>query len=108
MNLILVSYLVSTPPSEGLFVRYLTMKSKEDLDFCNVIESPKSNWDDIYKSLNEKKLWDYFYDFVEPDWRVEWVRLDTQLNYPMTVKADYIRCENTLSLIGQLKAIRQL
>ena len=59
VNLILVSYLVSTPPSEGLFVRYLTMKSKEDLDFCNVIESPKSNWDDIYKSLNQKKLWDY-------------------------------------------------
>ena len=108
MNLILVSYLVSTPPSEGLFIRYLTMKAHQDLDYCNVIESPKKNWDKIYRSLTKARIWDYFYDFVEPEWNIEGVRLDTKLNYPLTIKTNYIRCENTLSLIGELKTVRQL
>ena len=104
----MVSHLVSTPPSEGLFIRYLTMRTHDDLGYCNIIESPREKWDETYYLLNQAKIWDFFYDFVEPEWKIEGVRLDTELNYPLTIKANYIRCENTLSLLGQLEVIRHI
>ena len=106
MNLIISSTLSSDPPSEGLFFRYITMEAKENLEYTVVIEAEKKAEDYYYNFLKEKGWFDFVEDFVQPEWRVEGVRIDTELNYPMTIQVPYIRCENTPNLLGQIKSIR--
>ena len=108
MNLIISSTLSSDPPSEGLYFRHLTMVAQEELDYCVVIESKKENIDYYYKFLKEKGWFDFVDDFIIPEWREEGVRIDTKNRYPLTIKTPYIRCENTLNLLGQMKSIRSI
>lgn len=108
MNLIIVSELSSDPPSEGLFFRYTTMMAKEELDYTPLIEAEKEAIDIYYKFLKKRGWADFVVDFVEPRWKIEGVRLDTEMNYPLTIKTDYIRCENTPLLLGQLKSMRNI
>ena len=108
MNLIIASELTGDPPSEGLYFRFLTMVAKKDLDYDVVIESERENIDIYYKFLKKKGLFDFVDDFVVPEWRIEGVRIDTELSYPMTIRTKYIRCENTPNLLGQMKNLRNL
>ena len=108
MNLIVSSTLSSDPPSEGLYFRFLTMVAAKDLDYCVVIESEKQKIDPLYRFLKQKGWFDFVNDIVVPEWKVEGVRIDTQINYPMTIQTDYIRCENTPNLLGQIKSIRSI
>ena len=108
MNLIIASELTGDPPSEGLYFRFLTMVSKKDLDYDVVIESERENIDIYYKFLKKKGWFDFVDDFVVPEWRIEGVRIDTELSYPMTIRTKYIRCENTPNLLGQMKNLRNL
>jgi len=108
MNLVIVSDLSSDPPSEGLFFRYITMIAKEELDYAPLIEAEKAAIDIYYKFLKKRGWSDFVVDFIEPQWRVEGVRLDTEINYPLTIRTEYIRCENTPLLLGQLKSMRNI
>ena len=108
MNLIIEADLSSDPPSEGLFFRYVTMVAKEQLDYLPVIEAEKSSIDFYYNFLKDKGWYDFVEDFVEPQWAIEGVRIDTKIDYPLTIPVKYIRCENTPNLLGQLKTIRRL
>ena len=105
MNLIIGSKLSSDPPSEGLYFRFITMIAKEDLGCAVVIESSQENVDFYYNFLKGKGWFDYVDDFVLPEWREEGIRLDTEMNYPLTIKTPYIRCENTPVLLGQIKSM---
>ena len=84
------------------------MMSKTELDYDVLIESKKDDIDYYYKLLKTHGWFDFVDDFVEPRHRLEGVRIDTSLNYPMTIKADEIRCENTLNILGQVKSMRQI
>ena len=108
MNLIISAKLSTDPPSEGLFFRYITMEAKQALKYTVVIEAEKKVEDFYYKFLKEKGWFDFVQDFVQPEWRVEGVRIDTELNYPMTIRTPYIRCENTPNLLGQIKSLRDI
>jgi len=103
MNLIITAELSSDPPSEGLYFRFLTMVAKKDLDYTVVLEAERDSVDIYWKFLKRKGWFDFIDDIILPEWREEGIRIDTQLNYPMTIRTDYIRCENTPSLLGQLK-----
>ena len=105
MNLIILTELTC---NEGLYFRFLTMVAKKDLNYDVVIESEKENIDIYYNFLKKKGWFDFVDDFVLPEWRIDGVRIDTELDYPMTVKTKYIRCENTPVLLGQIKNLRQL
>ena len=105
MNLIVVSELTC---NEGLYFRHLTMIAKEELDYDILIEASKDSVDDYYALLKRKGWFDFVDDFVQPEHKEEGVRLDTQLNYPMTIKTPQICCENTLNLLGQIKSMRGL
>ena len=63
---------------------------------------------DGYSYAKKKGWFDYVDDIIVPEWREEGVRLDTELMYPLTIKTEYIRCENTPLLLGQLKNLRNL
>lgn len=108
MNLIINANLSSDPPSEGLYFRFLTMTAQKDLDYCVLLESQADMVDTYYHFLKKKGWFDYVNDIIVPEWKEEGVRLDTQLIYPMTIKTEYIRCENTLNLLGQIKTMRDL
>ncbi len=108
MNLIISSELSSDPPSEGLYFRFITMVAKEDLGCDVLIESNKENIDFYYNFLKKKGWFDFVDDFVLPEWREEGIRLDTELNYPLTIKTEYIRCENTPLLLGQIKSVGRM
>ena len=105
MNLIIVSELTC---NEGLYFRYITMLAKSDLNYDILIESEKDDIDYYFKLLKKKGWFDFVDDFIEPRHRVEGVRIDTEWNYPMTIRTDKIECENTLNILGQIKSMRDL
>ncbi len=107
MNLIITSKLSSDPPSEGLYFRFLTMMAKKEINYDVILESEQENVDHYYNFLKQKGWFDFIDDIVVPEWRVEGVRLDTENNYPLTIKTPYIRCENTPNLLGQIKSIKE-
>ena len=69
--------------------------------------TPISHLKGVDKLLKSKGWFDFVDDFVLPN-QEEGVRIDTELNYPMTIQAPYIKCENTFNLLGQLKSLRNI
>ena len=106
MNLIIVADLSSDPPSEGLYFRFLTMVAQKELGYDVLLESEQEMIDINWKFLKRKGWFDFVDDIIIPEWRLEGVRVDTQNNYPMTIRTPYIRCENTPNLLGQIKNMR--
>ena len=104
MNLIVVS---SLSCDEGLYFRYITMIAKEELDLEILLEAQKQDVDYYFNLLKKHGWFDFVDDFVLPEWREEGVRIDKELNYPKTIRVDKIRCENTLSILGQLKEFKK-
>ena len=108
VNLIITAELSSDPPSEGLYFRFLTMMAQKELGYDVVLESEKEMVDIYWKFLKRKGWFDFVDDFVEPKHRLEGVRIDTEWNYPRTIKANRSGYENALSLLGQLKSLRDI
>ena len=106
MNLIITADLSTDPPSEGLYFRFLTMMAQKELNYNVVLESEKEMVDLYYKFLKKRGWFDFVEDIVLPEWRIEGVRIDTELNYSKTIQVKYIRCENTPNILGQIKSIR--
>ena len=104
MNLIIVTELTD---DEGLYFRYLSMIAKKELNYDVLLESDEEKIDFHYHYLKSKGWFDFVDDFILPN-QEEGVRIDKELNYPMTIQANYIRCENTPNLLGQIKSIRSL
>jgi hypothetical protein len=84
------------------------MVAKKDLDYSVVLEAEKDTVDRYWKFLKKRGWFDFIDDIIVPEWREEGVRIDTRLDYPMTIKAEYIRCENTPLLLGQMKSMRKI
>ena len=104
MNLIVVTELTN---NDGLYFRYISMMAKTELDYDVLIEAREEDVDKYYKLLKSKGWFDFVDDFVLPN-QEEGVRIDTELSYPMTIQVPYIKCENTLNLLGQLKSLRNI
>jgi len=104
VNLIIVTKLTC---NEGLYFRFISMMAKTELDYNILIESREDEIDKYYNFLKKKGWFDYVDDFILPNQEVG-VRLDTKLNYPMTIQLPAIRCENTLNILGQLKTLRSI
>ena len=102
MNLIVVSDLTT---NEGLYFRYLTMMVKSYFDMDVLVEAPKYKIDYYYKLLKRKGLYDYVSEILPPDTNEEGVRLDTELNYPLTVATKNISVTNVNNLIMQIKSL---
>ena len=105
MNLIVESSLTC---NEGLYFRFITMVAKNDLNYDILVEARREDTDHYFHLLKSHGWFDFVDDFIEPEWALEGVRIDTEWNYPRTIKVPKIRCEDTLSLLGQLKSLRDL
>ena len=108
MNLIIVAGLSTDPPSEGLYFRFLTMIAQKELNYDVVLETEQEMIDSYWKFLKKRGWFDFIDDIVVPEWRIEGVRIDTENNYPMTIRTKYIKCENTPDLLGQIKSLRKI
>ena len=105
MNLIVVS---SLSCDEGLYFRYITMIAKEELDLEILLEAQKQDVDYYFNLLKKHGWYDFVADFVQPEWNIDGVRIDKELNYPKTIKVDKIMCENSLSILGQIKTLSEI
>ena len=105
VNLIIISKLTC---NEGLYFRFLTLCAKTDLEYDILIESEKNEIDDYYKMLKKKGWFDFVDDFITPEDNEDGVRVDTELNYPRTIKTNKIVCENVTNLLGQIKMLRNI
>ena len=105
MNLIIVSELTC---DEGLYFRYLSMIAKTELDYSVVVEAQEQEIDKYYSILKKRGWFDFVEDFVIPEWNIDGVRIDKEMNYPRTICTPHICCENTPKLLGQIKMFRGL
>jgi hypothetical protein len=105
MNLIIVAQLTC---NEGLYFRHISMSAKIDLGYSVLVEAPGEKVDEYYKVLKRKGWFDFVDDIIIPEWREEGVRIDTELNYPRTIKTNQINYSNTLNILGQIKSLRGL
>jgi len=105
VNLIVVSDLTT---KEGLYFRYLTMTAKSHLELDVVVEARKEQIDYYYKLLKKKGLYDYVSEIVPPEYEVDGIRLDTELNYPLTVQTNSIHVFNVTFLITQIKSLAKI
>ena len=105
MNLIVVSDLTT---KEGLYFRYLTMTAKSYLEMDVLVEAKKEQIDYYYKLVKKKGLYDFVSEIVPPEYEVDGIRLDTELNYPLTVQTNVIHSFNVTNLILQIKSLRKI
>tara|TARA_R100000808_G_C2138453_1_gene146477 strand:+ start:496 stop:750 length:255 start_codon:yes stop_codon:yes gene_type:complete len=82
------------------------MMAKTEMGYSVVIESEEREIDDYYLMLKKNGWFDYVDDFVLPEWNIDGVRIDTEMNYSRTIYTPHIRCEDTPRLLGQLKMMR--
>ena len=108
MNLIISANLSTDPPSEGLYFRLLTMIAQKDLNYDIALEADKELIDFYYHFLKKRGWYDFVDGLVTPEENEEGVRIDTSLSYPRTILTRHIRYENTTSLLGQLKSLREI
>ena len=101
MNLIVIADLTT---NEGLYFRYLTMMADANV----VVETTKPLVDYHYKNLKSQGLYDFVDDMVTPECDVEGIRIDTQLNYPLTIQTDTIEVTNVLQLLEQIKQLKSI
>ncbi len=101
VNLIVIADLTT---NEGLYFRYLTMMADANV----VVETTKPLVDYHYKNLKSQGLYDFVDDMVTPECDVEGIRIDTQLNYPMTIQTDTIEVTNVLHLLEQIKQLKSI
>jgi len=73
-----------------------------------VVETTRPFIDYHYKSLKSQGLYDFVDDMVTPECDVEGIRIDTQLNYPMTIQTDTIKVTNVLYLLEQIKQLKSI
>ncbi|MAF24305.1 hypothetical protein CL634_01775 [bacterium] len=83
------------------------MIAKKELNYDVLLESAKEEVDHHYNYLKSKGWFDFVDDFILPN-QEKGVRIDKELNYSNTIQANYIRCENTPNLLGQIKMMRDL
>tara|TARA_R110002020_G_scaffold238465_1_gene450994 strand:- start:2432 stop:2761 length:330 start_codon:yes stop_codon:yes gene_type:complete len=105
MNLIVVSDLTT---NEGLYFRYLSMMAKSSLEMDVLVETPKCKIDYCYKLLKRRGLYDYVSEILPPEIREEGVRLDVELNYPLTIVTPFITCVNVTNLLRQIKGLNNM
>jgi hypothetical protein len=107
MNLIIVSTLLDTPPSDNLAIRYVTMEASGGLSLPVLVEVEQDMKDLYYSYMKKLGLMDFVDQYVTPEESEEGIRVDTELKYPMTIRANNIRFDNTLSILGQIKSLQK-
>ena len=71
-----------------------------------VVETTKPLIDYHYKTLKSQGLYDYVDDMVTPECDVQGIRIDTELNYPMTIQTNTIGGTNVQHLLEEIRQLK--
>ena len=70
-----------------------------------IVEAQKEQIDYYYSILKRKGLYDFVSEIISPDIKEEGIRLDTEMNYTLTVTTEKICVTNVSNLIAQIKTL---
>ena len=70
-----------------------------------IVEAQKEQIDYYYSILKRKGLYDFVSEIISPDIKEEGIRLDTEMNHPLTVTTEKICVTNVSNLIAQIKTL---
>jgi hypothetical protein len=107
MNLIIEASLID-PPSESLYVRYVTLVTKSELNLSNLIQVEQKVKDFYFHFMKEKGILDFVDQFITKEENEFGIRISPELNYPLTIKTQAITCENCINILGQIKMLKKL
>jgi len=96
---------LTEPPTQALPLRLLGIRAKLDLHLTVVLESPKDMVDFYYHFLKNQGVFDFIYEIVIPEYGVDGIRIDSDYNYPYTIKTDRITFENLQIILNQLERL---
>ena len=102
MTLIVDSALTT---NESLYFRYLTNVMKFDYGMDVIVEAQKEQIDYYYSTLKQKGSYDFVSEIICPEIKEEGIRLDTEMNFPLTVTTEKIHAINVLELINKIKLL---
>lgn len=94
------------PPSEVLPFRTITMISAYNLEMDVLLHTTQEMKDLYYHWMKPKGMMDYVTYILNELEFEEGIRLDTIGIYPHTIVTKYIRLENQLNLLGQIRAFK--
>ncbi len=107
MNLIINADL-SASPTEILYFRFLTLVCSDNLKLDCLIETDPELIDSYYFFLKKQGAFDYIEQIVTPRENEFGLRLDKELNYPLTVIAKSITAQNCINIIGQINSLSKI
>ena len=73
-----------------------------------IVEAQKEQIDYYYSILKRKGLYDFVSEIISPDIKEEGIRLDTEMNYPLTVTTQKISVINVSELINKIKLLAKI
>ena len=81
------------------------MVSKLDLYLGVLLEVEQEMKDPYFYYMKKLGLMDCVDEYVTPEEKEEGIRLDTELNYPLTIKRSSIRFPEVNSLLTDIKSL---
>ena len=104
-DILVIADALVEPPSEVLPFRTITMLSHDNLDMEILLHTTQEMKDVYYHWMKPKGMLDYIkYIINEREWE-EGVRIDVLKYYPNTIVVKWIRIENQLSILGQIRSM---
>lgn len=73
-----------------------------------IVEAQAAQIDYYYSLLKKRGLYDFVSEIVTPEMREEGIRLDTEMNYPLTVTTQKINVINVSGLIASINNLCQI
>ena len=94
------------PPSEVLPFRTITMLSHDNLGLDVLLHTTQDMKDLYYQWMRPRGMMDYIAYILNDLEFEDGIRLDITGIYPHTIVTKFIRLENQLNLLGQIRAFR--
>lgn len=93
------------PPSEVLPLRTVTMVSHYNLGLDVLLHTTQEMKDFVYHFAKPRGLMDHIVYILNEFEFEESIRLDTIGIYPHTIVTKWVRIENQLNILGQIKSL---
>lgn len=102
-DILILSDALLEPPSESYAIRYVTMYSHCDLTMDVLIHTTQEMKDMYYQWMKRFGMMDYVAQFLsEWEWQ-DGVRIDMSNHYPDTIITRFIRLENQIVIVDQIR-----
>jgi len=108
MDTLIIAATLVNPPTESLAFYFMTMTTKSQLEMSNILEVEDEYKDLYYHYIRNKGLHDYVEQLITPKENEMGIRLDTDYNFPLTVKTDRISFQNVKNILGQIAYLHKL